>query len=108
NDYKLELIQQRTGCSMEELKKLSERVVITLGRQGSRIETGSRSHAIAAAPARVESDPTGAGDASRPALVAALLRGVDIPIAGAVASLAATYAVEQGGAIERRYCRERK
>src|SRR5207245_10536194 len=88
---------------MEELKKLSERVVITLGRQGSRIETGSRSHAIAAAPARVESDPTGAGDAYRSGLVAGLLRGLDVPTAGAVASLAATYAVEQVGTIEHGY-----
>jgi adenosine kinase len=91
---------------MEELKKLSEVVVTTLGRHGSRIDTGSRSHTIAAAPARVESDPTGAGDAYRSGLVAALLRGLDIPIAGAVASLAATYAVEQVGTIEHRYSRE--
>ena len=106
NDYELELIQQRTGCSMDELKKLSELVVTTLGRQGSRIDTGSGSQTIAAAPARVESDPTGAGDAYRSGLVAGLLRGLDIPIAGAVASLAATYAVEQVGTIEHKYSRE--
>jgi sugar/nucleoside kinase (ribokinase family) len=35
--------------------------------------------------------------------VAGLLRGLDIPTAGAVASLAATYAVEQVGTIEHRY-----
>jgi adenosine kinase len=103
NDYELELIQQRTGRDLDGLKELSELVVTTLGRQGSRIDKGAESHTIAAASARVESDPTGAGDAYRAGLVAGLLRGLDIPTAGAVASLAATYAVEQVGTIEHTY-----
>jgi adenosine kinase len=103
NDYELEMIQHRTGCTMEELKQLSELVVTTLGREGSRIESSTASHVIAPAPARAEVDPTGAGDAYRSGLVAGLLRGLDIPIAGAVASLAATYAVEQVGTIEHGY-----
>ena len=103
NDYELELIQQRTGRDLDGLKQLSELVVTTLGRQGSHIDSGSQSHTIAAAPARVEADPTGAGDAYRSGLVAGLLRGLDVPTAGAVASLAATYAIEQVGTIEHAY-----
>lgn len=106
NDYELELIQQRTGRTMDGLKELSRLIVTTLGRQGSRIDTQDRSHVIPAAGARVESDPTGAGDAYRAGLVAGLLRGLDMPTAGAVASLAATYAVEQVGTIEHVYSRE--
>src|SRR5207245_5597298 len=106
NDYELEMIQHRTGRTMDELMELSELIVTTLGREGSRIDKGKRSHVIAAAPARVESDPTGAGDAYRAGLVAGLLRGLDIPTAGAVASLAATYAVEQVGTIAHAYSRE--
>jgi adenosine kinase len=106
NDYELEMIQHRTGLTMEELQRLSEIVVTTLGREGSRIDAESGSHVIAAAPARTESDPTGAGDAYRSGLVAGLLRGLDIPTAGSVASLAATYAVEQVGTIEHKYSRE--
>jgi adenosine kinase len=106
NDYELEMIQHRTGCTMEELKQLSELVVTTLGREGSRIETATASYAIAPAPARAEVDPTGAGDAYRSGLVAGLLRGLDFPTAGAVASLAATYAVEQVGTIEHGYSHE--
>jgi adenosine kinase len=105
NDYELEMIQHRTGCTMEQLLELSELVVTTLGRQGSRIDYGKQSDTVKAAPARVESDPTGAGDAYRAGLVAGLLRGLDIPTAGAVASLAATYAVEQVGTIEHSYSR---
>src|SRR5437879_10917318 len=103
NDYELEMIQHRTGCTMDELKQLSDLVVTTLGRQGSRIDTRTASHEIPAAAARAEVDPTGAGDAYRSGLVAGLLRGLDIPTAGAVASLAATYAVEQVGTIEHGY-----
>jgi adenosine kinase len=106
NDYELEMIQHRTGLTMDELMGLSELIVTTLGREGSRIDKAKRSHVIAAAPARVESDPTGAGDAYRAGLVAGLLRGLDIDTAGAVASLAATYAVEQVGTIEHAYSRE--
>ena len=106
NDYELEMIQHRTGCTMDELKQLSELVVITLGREGSRIESRTASHAIAPAPARAEVDPTGAGDAYRSGLVAGLLRGLAVPAAGAVASLAATYAVEQVGTIEHGYSHE--
>jgi len=106
NDYELEMIQHRTGCTMEQLLELSELVVTTLGRQGSRIDRGTESHTVLAAPAQVESDPTGAGDAYRAGLVAGLLRGLDIPTAGQVASLAATYAVEQVGTIEHSYSRD--
>jgi adenosine kinase len=106
NDYELELIQQRTGRTMDGLKKLSRLVVTTLGRQGSRIDTQDQSHVIPSAAARVESDPTGAGDAYRAGLVAGLLRGLDTATAGTVASLAATYAVEQVGTIEHSYSRD--
>ena len=105
NDYELELIQQRSGLDVSGLLDLAEIVVTTLGRQGSRIAT--RLHTVeipAASPAR-EADPTGAGDAYRAGLVAGLLRGLDLEGAGRVASLAATYAVEQVGTIEHGYTR---
>jgi adenosine kinase len=105
NDYELELIQQRSGLDVNGLLGLAEMVVTTLGRQGSRIATRLQTVEIpAASPAR-EADPTGAGDAYRAGLVAGLLRGLDLEGAGRVASLAATYAVEQVGTIEHGYTR---
>jgi len=106
NDYELELIQQRTGRDMERLLDRAEMVVTTLGRNGSRITTREGSVDVPSAPAVNEADPTGAGDAYRAGLVAGLLRGLDLPSAGRVASLAATYAVEHVGTIEHRYTRE--
>ncbi len=106
NDYELELIQQRTQRDTKGLLELAQMVVTTLGRYGSRIATAEGDVVIPAAPARREVDPTGAGDAYRAGLVAALLRGLDLEVAGRVASLAATYAVEQVGTIEHGYIRE--
>ena len=105
NDYELELIQQRTRHDMQGLLELAEIVVTTLGRQGSRIATREGVTEIPSAPAVKEVDPTGAGDAYRAGLVAGLLRGLDLPEAGRVASLAATYAVERVGTIEHAYDR---
>jgi adenosine kinase len=106
NDYELELIMQRTGHSMDTLVEMAEMVVTTLGRDGSRIATRTGVVDIPPAPARIESDPTGAGDAYRAGLVAGLLRGLELEQAGRVASLAATYAIEQVGTVEHSYTRE--
>ncbi len=103
NDYELEMISQRTGRDVVGLLELSEMVVTTLGRHGSRIATRSQTVDVPAAPATREVDPTGAGDAYRSGLVAGLLRGLDLLSAGRVASLAATYAIEQVGTIEHTY-----
>ena len=103
NDYEMELITQRTRRSIEDLLEICEVVVVTLGRLGSRIHTRSRTYETPPAPARREADPTGAGDAYRAGLVFGLLRGLPPESAGRVASLSATYAVEQPGTIEHTY-----
>jgi adenosine kinase len=106
NDYELELIKERTRRDTKGLLELSEIVVTTLGRHGSRITTRDGAVEVPAAAAEREADPTGAGDAYRAGLVAGLLRGLDLRDAGCVASLAATYAVEHVGTIEHAYSRE--
>ena len=106
NDYELELIQERTKRDTKGLLDLSEMVVTTLGRHGSRITTRDGSVDVPPAPAHREADPTGAGDAYRAGLVAGLLRGLDLHQSGCIASLAATYAVEHVGTIEHDYTRE--
>ncbi|TMC83894.1 MAG: carbohydrate kinase family protein [Chloroflexi bacterium] len=106
NDYELELIQERTTRDTKGLLDLAQIVVTTLGRHGSRITTRETSVEIPAAPSEREADPTGAGDAYRAGLVAALLRGLDLEQSGRVASLAATYAVEHVGTIEHHYTRD--
>jgi adenosine kinase len=106
NDYELELIRQRTGRDVPGLLELSDIVVTTLGREGSRIATRDGVSVIPAAPARQQVDPVGAGDAYRAGLVYGLLTGADLERSGRIAALAATYVVEQTGTIEHRYTRD--
>ena len=106
NDYELELIRQRTGRDQRGLLELAEIVVTTLGRDGSRIATRDGESVIPPATAREEIDPVGAGDAYRAGLVHGLLTGRSVEHAGRIASMAATYVVEQTGTIEQRYTRD--
>ena len=93
------------SCDDGHLLECAEMVVTTLGRLGSRIASADGVEEIPPAPARREVDPTGAGDAYRAGLVAGLLRGLDVATSGRVASLAATYAIEQVGTAEHSYAR---
>ncbi len=106
NDYEIELVKERMSCDDGRLLECAEMVVTTLGRLGSRIASRDGTEQIPPAPARKEVDPTGAGDAYRAGLVAGLLRGLDVATAGRVASLAATYAIEQVGTAEHAYTRQ--
>jgi adenosine kinase len=106
NDYEIELVRQRTGRSDEGLLELAEMVVTTFGRDGSEIATRDGVFKIPAAPATREVDAVGAGDAYRAGLVAGLLAGRGIDLAGRIASLAGSYVVEQTGTVEHSYTKE--
>ena len=103
NDYEIELIKERMRCDDDALLRHADMVVTTLGRQGSRIASRDGVTQIPAAPSGPVIDPTGAGDAYRAGLVAGLLRGLDLSASGRVASLAATYVIEQVGTAEHAY-----
>jgi adenosine kinase len=76
---------------------LCQAVVVTRGAAGSVILTREGEVRVPVAPARALVDPTGAGDAYTAGLVASLLRGHPLPLAGRLAALAAVYAVESYG-----------
>lgn len=103
NDYELELIRQRTTRDIPGLLLLAEMVVTTFGRDGSTMSTRDGETFVPAAPAGVEVDPVGAGDAYRAGLVFGLLTGRTIVEAGRIASVAAAYVVEQKGTVEHSY-----
>jgi adenosine kinase len=106
NEYEIELVQQRTGLSMDGLLELTEHVVTTLSAKGARIATRSGTIEIPVAPAREMVDPVGAGDAFRAGLAHGLLAGRDLEEAGRIASLCGAYVVEQVGTVEHAYTRE--
>jgi len=103
NDYETQLVQDRTGRDIRGLLEWCEIVVTTRGRHGSSVSTRDGTVDVVASTPRMEVDPTGAGDAYRAGLVAGLLRGLDVERAARVASVAASYVIEQTGTVEHTY-----
>lgn len=106
NDYELQLVLDKTKLTQEELLKMTEVLVTTLGENGSTIQTQSDTISIPACKKLEVKDPTGAGDAYRAGLITGLMEGLSLEDAGHVASLTATYAVEHYGTQDHRFTRE--
>lgn len=103
NDYEYAMIEQKTGLSIDALTERVELLVVTYGEEGSELRRGSERTRVPAAKSGCVQDPTGAGDAYRAGLLKGLLLDADLPVAGRIASLAATYAVERHGTQEHHY-----
>jgi adenosine kinase len=87
NDYEWQLLQQRTGWGVAEILEHVEALIITRGAEGSVIHADGREHLIPAARPSAVVDPTGCGDAYRAGLIHGLLRELDWPSTGRIASL---------------------
>ena len=106
NDYEYAMIEKKTGLTIDSIADQLDLVVRTYGDKGSELRKEGDVAVIPAAPPRVAADPTGAGDAYRSGLIKGLLLDLDLPVAGRMASLAATYAVELVGTQEHHYTPE--
>lgn len=106
NDYEYELFKKNSGLSDNEIKKLTEYLIITLGQKGSIIYHQDKKYEIGAAKPLNDSDPTGAGDAYRAGIIYGLVNNLAIDIMGKVASLCAVYTVEKYGTQTHRYTME--
>lgn len=97
NDYEFEMIRKKTGMSTSELEQAAPVVIITQGKRGSTIiSDGGRCH-IPVIRARRIADPTGVGDAYRAGIIKGMLLGYPWLVTGRMATLAATYCLEQHG-----------
>ncbi|WP_459990633.1 carbohydrate kinase family protein [Methylosoma difficile] len=97
NDYESELLQERTGLSLEQLAERVQALIITLGGQGSKIYSQGECTDIPAAQTASISDPTGCGDAYRAGLLYGLMNDLDWPTTGRIASLMGAIKIEQHG-----------
>jgi adenosine kinase len=104
NDYESQLLQQRTGWSAEEIAARVEAYICTHGPRGSviRTRTGER-HEIPPAREQQVVDPTGCGDAYRAGLIFGLMRGMDWPTVGRIASLMGALKVAYPGTQNQRF-----
>ncbi len=107
NDYELAVFEKKTGKAGDAIFDLVDMVIVTLGKDGSKIRlSDGREIDIPAAAVGEVLDPTGAGDAFRGGFLAGLQEGYDLEICGRMASVAAAYAIENHGPQNHAYTRE--
>ena len=97
NDYETELMQERTGLTLEQIAEKVDALVITLGGQGSKIYSQGECIDIPAAKAKELRDPTGCGDAFRAGLLFGILSDYDWATTGRIASLLGAIKIEHNG-----------
>ncbi len=97
NDYESQLLQERTGKSLEQLAAMVRAVVVTRGAEGSRIYADGTCTEIPSARVTEPVDPTGCGDAYRAGLLYGLMNDLDWPTTGRVAALMGAVKIEHHG-----------
>lgn len=97
NDYESELMQQRTGLSLEQIAERVDALIVTLGAQGSKIYAHGQCLNIPVAKPKVLLDPTGCGDAYRAGILYGLINELDWDITGRIASLMGAIKIEHNG-----------
>ncbi len=106
NDYEYAMIERKTGLTIDDLEQRVELLVVTYGDQGSELRQRGQRAKVPAATTQYVKDPSGAGDAYRSGLIKGLLLERDLEVAGRLAGLTATYAVEHIGTQEHYYTAE--
>ena len=86
NDYEAQVLQDKTGLSLELIATKVKALIVTLGGQGSRIYADGQRFMIPCVKAEKVVDPTGCGDAYRAGLLYGIAQGWDWPTCGRLAS----------------------
>ena len=107
NDYEAQMLQERTGQTIEQLAKRVRAFVVTLGARGSVVYTdGAKPIEIPCVKAAQVVDPTGCGDAFRAGLLYGLASGMDWPMTGRLASLLGAIKIAHRGGQNHRFTRD--
>ncbi len=97
NDYESQLIQDKTGLSLDQLALKVKALIVTLGGTGSQIYAEGQRFDIPCVKAMSIVDPTGCGDAYRAGLIYGMARGWDWPTCGRLASTMGAIKIESRG-----------
>ncbi|MEQ8677435.1 MAG: carbohydrate kinase family protein [Aggregatilineales bacterium] len=103
NAYEAKIICQKTGLTIDDLRKMVDVLVITQGPNGCHVYENGTLAEIPAFPTNIIKDPTGVGDAFRAGFIFGLSHEWDIELCAKVGSLCATYVLEQVGTQGHRY-----
>ena len=103
NDYESQLLQEKTGNTLEDLAGRVEALIVTRGGEGSHIYVdGGRLEIPAVKPTAVV-DPTGCGDAYRAGLLYGLMNGFGWEKTGRLAAVMGTQKIEYHGTQNHRF-----
>ena len=105
NDYEAQLMQEKTGLSIEALAKRVKALIVTLGAKGSVIHADGQLIAIPCVEANTVVDPTGCGDAYRAGLLYGIARGWNWLTSGRLASLMGSIKIASRGGQNHRLSR---
>jgi adenosine kinase len=105
NDYEAQLLQEKTGKSLNALSELVQGLVVTLGAAGSVIYTQGNKIEIPCVSATAVVDPTGCGDAYRAGLLYGLSRNMGWERTGRLAALLGALKIAHRGGQNHRYTR---
>lgn len=97
NDYEGQLLQERTGITLQELAKLVKGLVVTKGAQGSVIYSNGKKIEIPCVKSDEQVDPTGCGDAYRAGLLYGIANEMDWQTTGQLGSLMGALKIAQRG-----------
>jgi len=97
NDYESQLLQERTGLSMQQISEKVEAAIVTRGGEGSVIHAEGKSIDIPAVKAATVQDPTGCGDAYRGGLIYGVMNNLGWEVTGRIAALMGAIKVAHNG-----------
>ncbi|HET6725050.1 MAG TPA: carbohydrate kinase family protein [Gammaproteobacteria bacterium] len=106
NSYEAELMQSKTGLTLDKLADQVAALIVTHGGEGSVIYTGGKEIKIDVVKPEAVRDPTGCGDAYRAGLIYGLLNDMDWETTGRIAALLGAIKVAQAGTQNHRFTRE--
>lgn len=103
NDYEFSMLSKRLDWSEKDMLEHTKMLVITLGEKGTRIVTEGGEAMVAAVPAKIVADPTGAGDSYRAGFMKGYLAGLSPETCAKIGSTVAVYCIEARGTQEHRF-----
>ncbi len=106
NDYEAELLQERTGKSLEVLAKQVKALIVTLGAKGAVVHANGKTFEIPSVKPAAILDPTGCGDAFRAGLLYGISNGMDWAVTGRLASLLGSIKIAQRGGQNHTFTRD--
>ncbi len=107
NDYEAQVLQDKTGLTLDQIAVKVDALIVTLGAEGSHIYADGQRHVIPSVKPTAVVDPTGCGDAYRAGLLYGIVRKWDWPTCGRLAATMGAIKIASRGGQNHKPSREK-